>query len=532
MLRLLLVIFLVGFFTEIFPQDTLKLMQYNLLYYGKDTDFCTQDINTKNQNLSNIIQYIKPDILAVNELDGEGAYPESDDEEYLLSNALNTNGISHYKAAPFNTTYLANTLFYNSDKLVLDNHEPIRFQVGTYPKTFNAYTFYYRSDDLEENSDTTFFTCFVVHLKAGNDNSNIQEREDETEILMDFIENNYEEEMNYFIMGDLNVYTGDEPAFQNLINDYGVYNVYDPIDEVGNWHDNSTYSKYHTQSTHTSGDCYSGGGMDDRFDFILASSSVMGGMNSVKYIEDSYDTPGQDGESFNSSLTTISNSTVPDNIAQSLYDFSDHLPVTLEFEVDKNFADIVEIESLDFTPENPGINDSVFVSASILDTQGRMENVTLHWGYESGNYESSELMEFSDGVYTGSIPPAESHDKVYFKVSGADEFDNILVESDEYFYEIEQNTGVFQHEQNAERPIKINNPVRENLKIWFESRPESVNIQIGTLEGQELINRNFEYVGEIPLSISLDEFESGIYWLRIKTSETSAYGEKIILINR
>ncbi|MFW6020419.1 MAG: hypothetical protein ACOCPM_07545, partial [Bacteroidales bacterium] len=81
MFRLLLVIFFIGFFTELFPQDTLKLMQYNLLYYGKNTDFCTQNIDTKNQDLSRIVQHIKPDILGVNELDGEGAYPVDNDEE-------------------------------------------------------------------------------------------------------------------------------------------------------------------------------------------------------------------------------------------------------------------------------------------------------------------------------------------------------------------------------------------------------------------------------------------------------------------
>ncbi|MFW6096284.1 MAG: T9SS type A sorting domain-containing protein, partial [Bacteroidota bacterium] len=235
---------------------------------------------------------------------------------------------------------------------------------------------------------------------------------------------------------------------------------------------------------------------------------------------------------FNSTLTTTGNNTVPDDIAQALYYFSDHLPVTLKFEVDKNFADIVEIESLDFTPENPGIDDSVFVSTTILDTQDRLEEVKLHWGYESGDYESTKLMKISDGDYVGSIPPVESHDKVYFMVRGVDEFDNILVESDEYYYEIEQNTGLFQQERNEEVPFKINNPVRENLKIWLKNRPESVNVQIGTLDGQELINKNYENTGEKPLSVALNELESGIYWLRIKISESPAYGAKIILLNR
>ncbi|MFW5963114.1 MAG: T9SS type A sorting domain-containing protein, partial [Bacteroidota bacterium] len=85
---------------------------------------------------------------------------------------------------------------------------------------------------------------------------------------------------------------------------------------------------------------------------------------------------------------------------------------------------------------------------------------------------------------------------------------------------------------NEEVPFEINNPVRENLKIWLKNRPESVNVQIGTLDGQELINKNYENTGEKPLNVSLNELESGIYWLRIKTSETPAYGAKIILLNR
>ncbi|MFO8234531.1 MAG: T9SS type A sorting domain-containing protein [Bacteroidales bacterium] len=532
MLRFVVILF-VGFVSDVFSQDTLKLMHYNMLFYGKDTDFCSQNIETKTEHLKTIFQYIKPDVFAVNELDGENSYPVQDDEEYLLDNALNTDGIDYYKAAPFNETYLANTLFYNSDKLVLDSHKPIRFHVGKYEKIFNAYTFYYRSDDLAEGSDTAFFTCFGVHLKSGRDDSDIKEREEETMILMDFIKNNFDDDWNYFVFGDLNVYKAEEAAFQNLINgDNFYYNLYDPADAIGHWHDNGEFAEYHTQSTHTSGDCFAGGGMDDRFDFILASSSVMGGTHSIEYVEDSYKVLGQDGKCFNAALDRTNNNSVPDSIAQALYDFSDHLPVTLEAEIEKNLADTKEVDSVNYYPETAGVTDSVVVNASILDTQNRVEEVELQWGYANGDYESSGSMRFSDGFYEAIIPPVDSHEKVYFKINGFDKYSNIILESEEYAYEVALNTGFVARRQKNEAPFCINNPVKDQLTIWFDEHFDNFTIQVGTIEGQKLINETYEHNPENPLKISLSDMEPGLYWLKMQIPDNSIYGKKLILLNR
>ena len=73
-------------------QETIKVMHYNLLYYGLNYDNCTRLTNyivDKNQNLAKIIKYVQPDIFTVNEMDGQGTHPESDEAGYLLDNALN-----------------------------------------------------------------------------------------------------------------------------------------------------------------------------------------------------------------------------------------------------------------------------------------------------------------------------------------------------------------------------------------------------------------------------------------------------------
>ena len=51
-------------------QDTLTVMTYNLLNYGNFTDYCTQannDPDDKTEWMKEVIDYIVPDVLAVNQ---------------------------------------------------------------------------------------------------------------------------------------------------------------------------------------------------------------------------------------------------------------------------------------------------------------------------------------------------------------------------------------------------------------------------------------------------------------------------------
>ena len=137
---------------------------------------------------------------------------------------------------------------------------------------------------------------------------------------------------NFIICGDFNVYRASEQAFQNLVNpSYLPIAFYDPLNQMGEWANNWNFSEYHTQSTHSgSGDCFSGGGMDDRFDFILMSGSIINGTKGITYCDGSYWAVGQDGNRFNGAINSPANNTLPSNVIDALYNMSDHLPVVAE----------------------------------------------------------------------------------------------------------------------------------------------------------------------------------------------------------
>lgn len=321
-------------------QDTLTVMQYNLLYYGINTDFCTSANNSlevKDPALRLILDEVDPDIFTVNEISSTITV-----HQHLLDTDLNIDGSTKYmKAAQRPVAYssICSMLFYNSLKLKLKKQSVTQSVV----RDINMYELYYISDDLAEG-DTAFVICLVAHLKAGNSSEDEATRKIMVDNTMNYLENGYES-ANLLFMGDFNYYTAFEPGFQSMTN-YSVpaLRFNDPVDRIGSWNNNASYSDIHTQSTHTSSNgCASTGGMDDRFDFVLISDEIRDGANHVKYVQDSYHAFGQDGNRFNGYVNgSPVNSAVSPETADALYNMSDHLPVVMKLRVDKTL-DINEI---------------------------------------------------------------------------------------------------------------------------------------------------------------------------------------------
>lgn len=309
--------------------DTLRVMQYNLLYYDMNTSWCTSvnnNVNQKDTYLRTITSFYKPDIFTVNEMNGRVSSVNR-----IIDNIFNVDGSTNYQRANYTGSYLVNMLYYNTNKLALKSQT----HVLTSPRITDVYRLYYKSEELI-HGDTIFLTCIVTHLKAGNSSSDAATRAQSALQIMNHIDK-YNIDDNILFMGDFNVYTSSEAAFQSFISptNSGVQ-LYDPVDAIGSWNNNSYYAKYHTQSTHTSGDCHSGGGMDDRFDFILASKAIMERNSGLGYVADTYWALGQDGKRFNQSLISPTNTSLPSYVLNALYNMSDHLPVTLKLYVEAN----------------------------------------------------------------------------------------------------------------------------------------------------------------------------------------------------
>ena len=93
---LLLFIFSSGF-VQAQKLDTLKMMHYNLLYYGEYTSFCTSSNNNvvdKDAHLKTIIGEALPDVFTVNELSSTAIYAER-----ILVNCLNQDGRDYFERA-------------------------------------------------------------------------------------------------------------------------------------------------------------------------------------------------------------------------------------------------------------------------------------------------------------------------------------------------------------------------------------------------------------------------------------------------
>ncbi len=420
---LLLPIFvLVLLSNQVSGQDTIRVMQYNLLFYGLYTDFCTEQNNNtddKDEYLRTILGYFQPDIFTVNEL-GRGAHNLT----RIRDSVLNAGDIDYFEHATYTNTrngWFANGLFYDSRKFGLYD-EVI---VNTLLRDINLYTLYYKSDDLEFTGDTVFLTLILAHLKAGQSASDQQMRTTMVSNAMNYLEaNNYSG--NIMFLGDFNMKSSFEQAYQIMVNNANPeIKFYDPINVTGVWGNNSDMAPYHTQSPRTgSHPCFVTGGLDDRYDFILASRSIMEGLNGFRYLEDSYTAIGQDGNRYNQSLIHPPNFTQPPEIIDALYNMSDHLPVMLDLinvelvnSTDYQFTDKIQIKynnpvkdfltiEFDFK-QSRGVNIDVFSISGV-----KVEN------YSSGNYSEGELIKIDlshlkQGVY---ILRMETSDGIIYSI--------------------------------------------------------------------------------------------------------------------
>ena len=327
--RNVMVILLVCVCTYVQASDTLRIMHYNLMQYAVNVSSCITDLSHKDQCLRTIIKHVHPDIITVNEVGKELKYTKR-----ILDSCLNIDGISCWAHGKLtsesggNANKFSNMIFYNKEKLTMYTS----YHVPNAVRDFNIYKLYVNNAGLRQG-DTVFLVVIVGHLKAGVADS--LKRESQVEVLMKNL-GKIGKADNYIFCGDINVYSSYERAYQLLVNHpKSTIRFYDPIEKAGYWHDNPQFSTTHTQSTHdVYGDCYSAGGLDDRFDFILVSESIMKGTRQIKALPRTYRAVGQDGMRLNKSIID-NNTSLPAKMLNALSIMSDHLPVMMDLKIEE-----------------------------------------------------------------------------------------------------------------------------------------------------------------------------------------------------
>lgn len=403
-----LVVFLVLFISCLFSQTRIKALFYNTLNYNSDV--VSQE---KTPYLKTILETTQPDLFMICEIKNETA------SNYLFENAILPFN-EKFKKVPFRNVEspakdLMQMVYYNSEKLVLEAEEVIPTDV----RDINHYTFKINTVDIDTNPIR--IEVFVTHLKASTGASNRQQRLESVENFVRELDRLPTDSAVLFA-GDFNFYTSNEEGFLKIIDATNSIKMIDPINRLcptfpensidyfdeNNFNNayfwnNSSFADIHSQSTRTSqvnGDG-AGGGMDDRFDFIMMSENFASNPN-LYYINNSYKTIGNNGNCYNSFVSNLDcTGEFSQTLRNALYFFSDHLPVVLEIETPQNTLSISKNQNpVKFTNTNL-ISDFLSLHLSKENCSFIIYNQLGQKVFEIKNTSKSEIKISTSGFPKG-----------------------------------------------------------------------------------------------------------------------------------
>ena len=384
-----------------FSQTTFKALFYNILNYP------TAPPQNRNVILKNILNTYEPDIFMVSELETETA--ANDIVNYSLSE-INKNYLkAAFTSNQSNTSTDSNLqqlLFYNSDYFILDNQQVITTNI----RDINHYTLKLKTNNYQTNP--IYLEVFVTHLKASQGTVNEQKR---LEMITEFTNSLNSLSSNSYVIlaGDFNFYTSSESGYHKILNTNNHVIMKDVLNlnnSLQSWHNNYNYHTIHTQATRLDNSEFNGfgagGGLDDRFDFIMLSENIIN-TSAINYVSNSYKSYGNNGNCFNKRIDdTDCSGNFSQSLRDDLYNMSDHLPVVLSLEssqtlkatdavIDNNVrfinGNIIENKLVFEINKETHLNNNVF----IYNNLGQI----MYKKMLKNKRNSIDISSFSKGIY-------------------------------------------------------------------------------------------------------------------------------------
>jgi len=466
-------------------------MSYNLLNYpGNDTTI-------RNPYFRTTIAATLPDVLVCQEMTSQAGV------NGFLNNVL-LPVYSGYAAGTFiNGPDTDNGIFYKTEYFTFISNTPIPTDLRDISEF-----------KLIGNITGDTIRIYSVHLKASTGSSNEQQRLAEVNVLRS-VTDILPAGSFYMVTGDFNIYASTEPAYSALLDESNPGYFVDIFDLPGVWND-AAYAPYHTQSTRTRQ--FGGGatgGLDDRFDMILMSQSIID-TGGVHYVYNSYIPYGNDGLHYHDSITQPPNLAVGQEIADALHYSSDHLPVIANF----TFQSVIPVELISFIASvNNDIVQLNWSTAAETNNKGfeiqrsEVRNQMLEWkivGFVEGNGTNSFYHSYTY-LDTNATPG-----KYLYRLKQLD-FDG----SYKYSREVEvivSSPVVFSLEQNYPNPfnpttkIRWQSPVagRQILKVY-----DILGNEVSTLLDEQRPAGSYEesFNGiNLPSGIYICKFRTGTYF--------------------
>ena len=386
---------------SILNASTVRIMTYNILNY--------EDENNREDDYALIIDFTQPDLIVAQEIIGQTGF------SHFQSDVLDVVDPNGWSSAPFTnqTAQQDIALYYKHDIFTFVSTSVVYTAQSSGTRDVIQWIMLHNLSGLE-------FNIYGVHLKASSGSSNANQRLQETTILRNHLN---ELAANFFIVaGDFNIYSNNsssEPAFDMLTgaSDNNNGRLFDPIDRIGHWHNNSSYSDVHTQSPRTSS--FGGGangGMDDRFDWLFVSQSILDETSSMYYVDGTYCAFGNDGNHFNDAINDGTNNSVSAEMADALHDASDHLPVYMD----------VWFDDLTYSDQGIVITEVMANPASVSDSYGEWfeifnttdSTIDMH-GWSIKDLDGDEHQLLSDETTIPILP-----DEYFILAKNGDESQN------------------------------------------------------------------------------------------------------------
>ena len=510
--------------------STVRIMTYNLLNF--------EDENDRENDFRTIISIIEPDLIMVQEISGQTGF------FHFKSDVLDLIEPNTWTGASFinQTASQDIALYYRHDLFTFISTSEINTAQTAGTRDVIEWK-------IIHNASAKELSIYGVHFKASSGQTNAAQRLEEATVLRNYL-NSLDE--NYFIVGgDFNIYSNNqssEPAFEMLTGISGNNNgrLFDPINRIGHWHNNSSFADVHTQSPRTSS--FGGGapgGMDDRFDWLFVSAALLSDSSDIHYIEDSYETFGNDGNHFNQAINSGNNMSVSNAIANALHDASDHLPVYMDlFFNDLTYA-FSGISITEIMPDPSMVSDSYGEWFEIFNSNDTSININgwiikdLDDDYHIIGSEGLEVI-IEPGEYVvmarndnqslnGGISVGYQYSN--FTLSSNDEI--ILTNSSGAILDEVHYTDSWAYDNGVSmeiHDIELDNGIYEN---WFSSIAQYGNGDYGTPGASwqslnvsdifQILKPQFSLMGAFPnpfnssTSIKFNVFSSGKYFIKAYT---------------
>ncbi len=313
-----------------YSQETLNAMFYNVFKFPNSLPQNRQLI------LRDILDEYQPDLFMICELATENA------ADLILNTSLQ-NQVDNYNRAVFvpdltdTADPLQTMVFYNTRKLTLVSQQTL----PTIYRDINQYSFQVNVDP----QNPIYLEVFVAHLKSSTGPANRQMRYDMVEAVTQQLQNLTQPNTHVLFAGDFNFYNATEIGYQKILDPTNAIKLIDPINAPGSWQDNPSFSYLHTQSTRLSSSGFggganagAGGGLDDRFDFIMMSENF-NTSSRFSYVNGTYSAYGNNANCLNKSVNDATcTGTYSLTLRNNLYNMSDHLPVVVQFQINEPLA--------------------------------------------------------------------------------------------------------------------------------------------------------------------------------------------------